>query len=157
MIRDLVLDREPTKVHLHLTAQRALRTDRKHVVDNEHPEHQHRIDRRATKMGVIARQRGMGPRQINNRSDRANKVIVWHRFIETKRIEKLLLVSVVPTHHRPPPPLITSKPVNHGSRSTSTDFCNNIGPERPFAERNRPVAKGLFDKLVLIVRDTVGL
>jgi hypothetical protein len=46
----------------------------------------------------------MDPRQIENRSDRANKVIVWHRLVETKRIEKLLLVSVVPTHHRPPPP-----------------------------------------------------
>jgi hypothetical protein len=42
-------------------------------------------------MGVIARQRGMDPRQIDNRSDRANKVIVWHRFIETKKNRKAAL------------------------------------------------------------------
>jgi hypothetical protein len=57
-------------------------------------------------------------------------VIVWHRFIETKRIEKPFLVSVVPAHHRPLLALITSTPVNHGSRTTSTDFCNKIGQEQ---------------------------
>ncbi|MGD0421786.1 MAG: hypothetical protein ABSA68_19770, partial [Xanthobacteraceae bacterium] len=31
-------------------------------------------------------------------------------------------------HHCPLPPLIASSPVNHGSRITSTDFCNKIGP-----------------------------
>jgi hypothetical protein len=36
----------------------------------------------------------MDPRQIENRSDRANRVIVWHRILETKRIEKLFSVSV---------------------------------------------------------------
>src|ERR1700692_3083885 len=50
MIRDLVLDREPTKptirkVHLHLKAQCSLRTDRKYIANDEHPDHQHRIDR----------------------------------------------------------------------------------------------------------------
>src|SRR5260221_8391902 len=39
MIRDLVLDREPTKptireVHLHITAQCPLRADREHVADD---------------------------------------------------------------------------------------------------------------------------
>ena len=72
----------------------------------------------------------MDPRQIENRSDRPNKVIVWHRFIETKRIEKMFLVSVVPSHHRPLLALITSTPVNHGSQTTSTDFCNKIGQKR---------------------------
>ncbi|MGD0421777.1 MAG: hypothetical protein ABSA68_19725, partial [Xanthobacteraceae bacterium] len=33
-------------------------------------------------------------------------------------------------HHCPLPPLIASSPVNHGSRITSTDFCNKIGHER---------------------------
>ncbi|MGD0421641.1 MAG: hypothetical protein ABSA68_19015, partial [Xanthobacteraceae bacterium] len=34
-------------------------------------------------------------------------------------------------HHCPLPPLIASSPVNHGSRITSTDFCNKIGPSLP--------------------------
>jgi hypothetical protein len=62
----------------------------------------------------------MDLRQIENCSDCAHEVIVRHNLIETKRIEKLLLVSVVPPHHRPPPTLITSSPVNHGSSLTST-------------------------------------
>jgi len=37
------------------------------------------------------------------------------------------LVSVEPPHHRLPPPLITSAPVNHASQTTSTDFRNKIG------------------------------
>jgi len=36
----------------------------------------------------------------------------------------------VPAHHRPLLALITSTPVNHGSQTTSTDFCNKIGHEQ---------------------------
>jgi hypothetical protein len=45
----------------------------------------------------------------------------------------MLLVSLEPSHHRLLPNPITSSPVNHGPRQTSTDFCNKIGPERQFA------------------------
>jgi hypothetical protein len=33
--------------------------------------------------------------------------------------------------------LITSAPVNHGSQTTSTDFCNKIGPLRQLLQRKR--------------------
>jgi hypothetical protein len=42
------------------------------------------------------------------------------------------LVPIELPHHRPPPSSITSSPVNHGPRQTSTDFCNKIGPSRHF-------------------------
>jgi hypothetical protein len=60
MIRDLVLDAQATEpaigqVHLHLAAQQPLRADGKHVADDEHPDHEHRIDRRPAKMRVVGR------------------------------------------------------------------------------------------------------
>jgi hypothetical protein len=70
----------------------------------------------------------MDPRQIQNRRDRAHQVIVRHHLVEAKWIKKMLLVSLEPSHHRLPPNPITSSPVNHGPRQTSTDFCNKIGP-----------------------------
>src|SRR5262249_6147892 len=76
MIWDLVFNREPTKpaigkVHSHITAQRPLRSDRKHVADDEHPDHQHWIDRWPTEPRIIRCQLGMHPTQIKNRSDLA--------------------------------------------------------------------------------------
>ena len=89
MIRNLVLDREPakpaiSKVHLHLTAQRPLRADCKHIANDEHPDHQHRINRGAADPGVIARQLGINPRQIKNRSDLAHRVILRHCVIKAE-------------------------------------------------------------------------
>src|ERR1700746_3026197 len=58
VIRDLVLNREPTKpeigkVHAHISTYRPMRSDRKHVPDDEHPDHQHRIDRRPAEPRII--------------------------------------------------------------------------------------------------------
>jgi hypothetical protein len=47
----------------------------------------------------------------------------------------------VPPHHRSPPPLITSAPVNHGSRQSSTDFYNKIGHQLP--RRSQTAASAL--------------
>ena len=89
VIWDLVLNREPAKpaigkVHSHITAQRPLRADREHIADDEHPDHQHRIDRWPTEPRIIRRQLGMHPTQIENRGDLADRMIVWHCLIETK-------------------------------------------------------------------------
>src|SRR5262249_6033853 len=72
------------KVHSHITAQRPLRSDRKHVADDEHPDHQHWIDRWPTEPRIIRCQLGMHPTQIKNRSDLADRMIVRYRLIETK-------------------------------------------------------------------------
>ncbi len=51
VIGDLVLDAEAAEpaigeVHLNLPAECALRADREHIPEDEHPDHQLRIDRR---------------------------------------------------------------------------------------------------------------
>src|SRR5512147_3335219 len=89
VIRDLVLQREPTKpaigkVHSHITAKRPLRSDRKHVADDEHPDHQHRIDRWPTEPRIIRCQLGMHPTQIKNRSNLTDRMIIRHCLIKPK-------------------------------------------------------------------------
>src|SRR5579859_2586338 len=55
MIGNLVLDAELAKppvgqIDLHLRAEPPLRADRKHVAHDQHPDHQHRVDRGATRV-----------------------------------------------------------------------------------------------------------
>jgi hypothetical protein len=73
MVGDNVLDAElaePTigKVHLHLGADTPLRADRKHVADDQHPDHEHRIDRGPTDPGIIGRKLGVDPGQERQQS-----------------------------------------------------------------------------------------
>ena len=108
MIRDLVLDAQAAEpairqVHLHLAAQQPLRADGEHVAEDEHPDHEHRIDRRPAEVGVVGRQLGVHPGQVQHGSDLAHAVIVRHDLIEAERIEQLPLIPVEPPHHRQPP------------------------------------------------------
>jgi hypothetical protein len=60
MIGDISLDAEAAEpaigeVELDLTAQRAFRADGEHIADDEHPDHQHRIDRGAADRRIVRR------------------------------------------------------------------------------------------------------
>src|SRR3954468_6756977 len=60
VIWHLVLNAKPTeptigKVDLDFAAQRPLRADRKHVANDEHPDHQNRIDRWSSSVGIVWR------------------------------------------------------------------------------------------------------
>lgn len=92
------------QVHLHLAAQQSFRADGEYIAEDEHPDHEHRIDRRPAGRGIIGRELGMNPRQIENSSDLASAVVVGHCLIEAERIEQLPLIPVEPPHHREPPP-----------------------------------------------------
>ena len=68
MVGDLGLDAQTAEpaigqVHLHLAAQRPFRADREHVADEEHPDHEHRIDRRTAHPRVKGPQLGVDPGQ----------------------------------------------------------------------------------------------
>ena len=83
MIRDLVLDAQAAEpaigqVDLDLPTQRALRADRKQLADQQHPQHQHRIDRGPPKPGIMRRQLRIDPLQIEHRRDLADRVIIRH-------------------------------------------------------------------------------
>jgi hypothetical protein len=49
------------EVELDLAAQCAFRADGKHVANNEHPNHQYRINRRSSNMRIVRRQFGPNP------------------------------------------------------------------------------------------------
>ena len=101
--------------------------DDEDVADDEHPDHEHRIDRGSANCGIMRRQLAVDPGQVENGRDLAHEMVVRHRRIEIERIEQLALVSIVPTHHGPPPPTFTLRRRNHCSRRPITDFCNKIG------------------------------
>src|SRR5664279_2846178 len=60
MIRDFVLDAELAKpaigkVHLYLTTQQPLGSQPKNIADDQHPDHQHRINRGPAERGIVRR------------------------------------------------------------------------------------------------------
>src|SRR5499426_4084709 len=131
MIRDLVLDAQTTEpavrqVDLNLPAEQPLRTDGKNVADDEHPDHQHRVNRRAAARRVVGCKLSTHPGQIEHGGDLAHKVIARYHLVVPKLVEKLLLLVLQPPHHRSPPQRIVSERRNHRSQKPSTGFCNKI-------------------------------
>src|SRR5262245_62172647 len=102
---------------------RPLRSDREHVADDEHPDHQFRVNRWPTSARIIARQLSTDPRQVENRSYLANQMIVRNGLFKTESIKQLPLVLIEPPHHRPSPQRIASQQPNHRSRKPSMTFA----------------------------------
>src|SRR5262245_798428 len=149
MIRDLVLDAQAAEpavrqVDLNLPAQQPLRADGEHVADDEHPDHQHRINRRAAKRRVVGCKLSTHPGQIEHGRDLAHKVIAWYHLVVPKLVEKLLLLVLQPPHHRSPPQRIVSERRNHRSQKPSTAFCNKIGTSRTSRDVRLESANGRF-------------
>src|SRR5262245_1850274 len=94
MIRDLVLDAQTTEpavrqVDLNLPAEQPLRTDGKNVADDEHPDHQHRVNRRAAARRVVGCKVSTHPGQIEHGGDLAHKVIARYHLVVPKLVGKL--------------------------------------------------------------------
>src|ERR1700685_3589405 len=131
MIRGGTLDAEPAepaigKVQLHFTTEQSLRTDRKDISNNQHPDHQFRIDRRAAHQRIMRCKLTAKPGQIESRIDPPHQVIFGHRVVKTKLVEQLTLVTLQTAHHGSTSPRFASTQWNHGSPPVSTDFCNKI-------------------------------
>src|SRR5262245_48910199 len=138
MIRDLVLDAQTAEpavrqVDRNLPAEQPLRTDGKNVADDEHPDHQHRVNRRAAARRVVGCKLSTHPGQIEHGGDLAHKVIAWYHLVVPKLVEKLLLLVLQPPHHRSPPQRIMSERRNHRSQKPSTGFCNKICHKATYA------------------------
>jgi hypothetical protein len=71
---------------LTLISRHSSRSERmaKHVTEDQHPDHEHRIDRGPTDRGIVGCQLGMHPRQIENGGNIAHKVIVRHHLLEAE-------------------------------------------------------------------------
>jgi len=124
MIGNLILNTELAEpaigqINLHLGAQPPLRAERKQVANEQHPDHQHRIDRGPTGVRVVRRKLLVHPTQIENAINLAHQMVRWHHLVEIKRIKELDLTILPPTHHASPPLISASNQRNHGSRFAS--------------------------------------
>jgi predicted nucleotidyltransferase component of viral defense system len=133
VIRNLVLKAQATEpsvsqVDPNVPTQRPLRSNGKDVADDEHPDHQHRIDRWATETRVVRRQLAVYPRQIEDGRDRAHHMIFRNHLLEVEAIEKLLLVPIEPPHHR-------FAPADLSVAATESLF---VGKLKRLLQQNRP-------------------
>ena len=117
------------QIDLHFSAEATLRADRKHVADNEHPDHEHRIDRRSARVGVVGRQLLVHPAEIEHCVDPANQMIRRHHLVEVELVEELALPIFPPTHHRRTPLTTASARRNHGSHQFSMGVLQHIPPK----------------------------
>ena len=87
-----------------ILAEAALRADAEAVADNQHPDHQLRIDRRAPHGAVERRQLPPHPRQIHKAVDRPQEMIARHMGIEREVVKQRTLFDLsVPSSTQSPP------------------------------------------------------
>src|SRR5580692_1644223 len=122
------------EVHLYFTADQPLRADRKDIPHDQHPDHQFRINRRATHGRIMRCKFTAKPAKIESSIDLPHQVIFGNRVAELKLVEQLTLVTLQMAHHGSTSPRFASTKRNHASRPLSTDFCNKIGTFRTWDE-----------------------
>src|SRR5580765_7467952 len=118
------------EIQLHFTADQPLRTDRKDIPYDQHPDHQLRIDRRATHRGIMRCKFAAKPGKIESNIDLPYQMIFGNRVAKIKLVEQLTLVTLQTAHHGSTSPRFASTQRNHASWPLSTDFCNKIGTFR---------------------------
>ncbi len=112
------------QVQVHLLAQPALGADAEAVADDQHPDHQFRIDGGAAGVAVEGSQVFAQFAEFKNLVDAAKQVVARDVIVEVEGVEELVLRAASLTHHRDalPPPgcdqLRPSLPICQGSFST---------------------------------------
>jgi hypothetical protein len=91
--------------------------------DDEHPDHQHWINRWPAERRIIGRELGANPIQIQDSSNIADKMIGRNNLFKAERIEQLTLVPIELTHHGIAPPRIVIPRRNHCSQAPSMTFA----------------------------------
>ena len=120
MIGDRCVQVETTEpavgqVQVDLLAEPALGANAKAVANDQHADHQLRIDRRTSCVAVERRQVVVQLAQIEEAIDAAQQVAGWNVIIEIERVEKLVLAAALPTHHPDAPSVVM------GSRTSEKD------------------------------------
>src|SRR5215470_18552486 len=104
MIRDLVFNpelAEPSvgQVNPDLSAEPPFRSKREYVADDQHPDHQHWINRRPASVRIERRQLFVHPTQVEQAIDLPYQMIRRHHLVEIKRIKELPLAALLPSQH----------------------------------------------------------
>ncbi len=95
------------KVQVHFLAEPAFRADAHAITDDQHPNHQLRIDRWPTCLTVVGPQMVADGTKIDKTVDGAEQVILGHMTFEAEAVKQRLLQDRPLTHHGLTPRLLT--------------------------------------------------
>ena len=95
------------QVQMNFVAEPPLRADAEAVADDQHPDHQLRIDRRPPDLAVERRQLPPHLRQVDEAVDRPQQMVGRHMAIEREVVEQRALLDLPRSHHRLSPCLST--------------------------------------------------
>ena len=131
MVRNIALQAEPAEpaigeVQMHLLAQPPLRADAEAVADDQHPDHQLRIDRGPPDLAVEGPQMRPQAGQVDEAVDRAQQVIGRNVALDAELVEQRLLHHRPLAHHRHAPPFTGGLNQDFKPPATPT-FSTTIG------------------------------
>src|SRR6476660_7210240 len=112
-----------------------LRPDRKHVADQQHSDHQFRVDRGASDVAVERRKLLVDPAKIEHSINPPYHVIGWNHFIEMECVAELRLGPLSADPSRPAPPtLIVSAHRITLRRPHQSSFATQSGAKRTYSD-----------------------
>src|SRR3982074_3179111 len=153
MIGNLIVEIEPAepavrKVKCDLPAKLSLETHAITVADNQHPDHQLRIDRRPADLAIEGRQLLAQVSQYprHDRIDPSQEMAYRNTAFQIEQIEQLALIARLPTHHEGPPPLNASSRRNHCSLRKSRRLFQHYRPTPDLSNCSKIPAPGYAER-----------
>src|SRR3974377_263772 len=104
MIRHCPIEAEPaepaiSQVEVSLFAEAPLRSDAEAVADQQHPDHQLRVDRGASDAAIERRQIPPDLFKVDKSIDRPEQMVGWNVPLERELIEQRSLIDLPISHH----------------------------------------------------------
>ena len=94
-----------SQVQVHLLAQPPFRADAKAVADDQHADHELRIDRGTASVAIERCEVMPQLAEIEEAINGSQQVSARHILLEVEGVEELVLPAALPTHHRRAPSL----------------------------------------------------
>jgi hypothetical protein len=131
MVRHFARQAEPAEptvgeVEPDLVAQSPLGTDRVAVADQQHPDHQLRIYRRAADLAVERLELLADYVEVEQRIQLTQQMVRRNLVLEPEIVEQPLLTRFQPTHHRQAPSRSIPPRQNHGSGKPATRLFQQL-------------------------------
>src|SRR5665648_658399 len=131
------------EVKLNFLGEPALRAYAAAVANDEHADHELRIDRGASDVAVVGLQFlvKIGQCSRHKHIDPAQKMVLRNAIIEAELVKQLALVSPLPTHHRPSSVADVLSRRNHRSAPISTPLSTaSVKSTREARQPARPIS-----------------
>jgi hypothetical protein len=110
MVRHRVRQIQPAEpavgqVQVDLVAEPTLRADAEAIADDQHPDHQLRVDRRSAGRAVVRRQQPPDVGKVDEAVDPPQQMVFRHVILDREAVEERTLRHLLRPHHPPDPPL----------------------------------------------------